>query len=761
MYKSNRKTLLLLIAMIGAVAVVMLRQYIFGDRCFVFQDIGSDTSYLYIAQYSGIIRHLQNGDFSFWDFQNGFGTNMFLYNMTNPALMIVYVIGALFGSEIVPYLMVYVYLAELILSGVCAYLFLSMFRFREDVKLVSALIYAFNGFILVWGQHYQFGILCILLPLELMMTERFLRSPKKWKGLVAMTVVLVFNSMYTAYMILLFTGCYVLVRELRDRKSPAAYVKRVIHAALVMVLGVGIAGVSLIPSAMAIAKVSDRLSNGGDTSVLSLLTQLYPRDYFVTLLNRMILPTARGVNIYNGYGNYYEGPCLFFTTLFLFLAVQYVFLLPGTKLSKRQKGIHVLVLAAGVSGIVFPYLGVIMNAFVKEFTRFFFLYMIYFAYISAFALQEIIVEKRLSLIGLLISLAFLLRFSAVLFLATNLSNGKTSIALTVFSGMLIGLLLLLLSGKTKHIRIGKQIPEKAAYTAFLVIIGINIYAGAWRNVNANSMTELMHSRLAVQKNGSYFQNMYDTDTLDAIDWLKENDTSFYRIEKMYQTTYAMDSVIQGYESVSTYNSTLNGNLRSYIQQYWGLLNFKDLNHFGIIAENGYLQTDQMELTGVKYVLRHKNDPDVPGYTAIKTVGSVEILEDTAVDQIASYYSGMEPVENAAEAVYDLRDKNADISMEHPENDGRVEAVVTAAEDGVLFAAIPYEAGWSVEVDGKSVDRIQMNTGFTGVSLTKGTHSVVYTYRAPGLFAGKVVTIMFALLFFVLCGVEKRHSGNDQ
>ena len=101
-YISTEKQAPLLVVLLLLVSAVFIyRRFIFGDELWVFVglDIGSDTVQQYLQHYHTIVNHIREGTFTFWDFNNGFGTNMFNLNMTAPALVVVYALGVLFGPE--------------------------------------------------------------------------------------------------------------------------------------------------------------------------------------------------------------------------------------------------------------------------------------------------------------------------------------------------------------------------------------------------------------------------------------------------------------------------------------------------------------------------------------------------------------------------------------------------------------------------------------------------------------------------------------
>ena len=49
----------------------------------------------YVMHYQTIINHVRDGNLSFWDFNNGFGTNLFQLNLFDPTLDLLYLTGIL------------------------------------------------------------------------------------------------------------------------------------------------------------------------------------------------------------------------------------------------------------------------------------------------------------------------------------------------------------------------------------------------------------------------------------------------------------------------------------------------------------------------------------------------------------------------------------------------------------------------------------------------------------------------------------------
>ena len=113
----NIWAVLILAAAVTATCLVVFHEYVFGNRIMAFFDAGSDTIQQYVPQYASIVNMLRNGTFSLWNSSEGFGVNMFLLNMTNPALVVLYICSYFFGTEQMLYMLVYLYIGEILLAG--------------------------------------------------------------------------------------------------------------------------------------------------------------------------------------------------------------------------------------------------------------------------------------------------------------------------------------------------------------------------------------------------------------------------------------------------------------------------------------------------------------------------------------------------------------------------------------------------------------------------------------------------------------------
>lgn len=77
------------------------------------------------------------------------------------------------------------------------------------------------------------------------------------------------------------------------------------------------------------------------------------------------------------------------------------------------------------------------------------------------------------------------------------------------------------------------------------------------------------------------------------------------------------------------------------------------------------------------------------------------------------------------------------------------------QDGYLITSIPYDSGFEIQIDGKTVKAEKVNTAFLGCKVNAGDHDVVITYHAPGLAAGKIMSLIGMIGFMILFLVEYR------
>ncbi len=92
-------------------------------------------------------------------------------------------------------------------------------------------------------------------------------------------------------------------------------------------------------------------------------------------------------------------------------------------------------------------------------------------------------------------------------------------------------------------------------------------------------------------------------------------------------------------------------------------------------------------------------------------------------------------------------------------DTLLEGEVTAEKAGTLFTSIPYDAGWTVTVDGKIQPVRKLFDTFIGVELTEGVHTISFSYEPEGFRMGIWITLGSVLLLLLIMVCKKAlHIG---
>lgn len=90
-------------------------------------------------------------------------------------------------------------------------------------------------------------------------------------------------------------------------------------------------------------------------------------------------------------------------------------------------------------------------------------------------------------------------------------------------------------------------------------------------------------------------------------------------------------------------------------------------------------------------------------------------------------------------------------------DNYIEGTITAEEGQIMFTSIPYESGWTVEVDGEEVEPVELISAFIGIPLSAGTHTVTMKYTPPGFTVGVVLLILGIGAIIVLYMYDRKHN----
>ena len=176
-------------------------------------------------------------------------------------------------------------LLRLYFVGLAFLAFSHQFKFSRFSQLIGSLTYTFTAYTFYVGMHHPFFLLpMIWFPLLCWAIERVLRG-HSWLPLSVITAVVIMSNFYFAYLLALGSLIYAFVRfwaRKREHAEMRSFVQLLWRLAVAALLGVGMAGIILVPTLLAMlhaTRASFNFANG-------LLT--YPINYYVNLPNRLL-----------------------------------------------------------------------------------------------------------------------------------------------------------------------------------------------------------------------------------------------------------------------------------------------------------------------------------------------------------------------------------------------------------------------------------------------------------------------------------------
>jgi uncharacterized membrane protein YfhO len=93
--------------------------------------------------------------------------------------------------------------------------------------------------------------------------------------------------------------------------------------------------------------------------------------------------------------------------------------------------------------------------------------------------------------------------------------------------------------------------------------------------------------------------------------------------------------------------------------------------------------------------------------------------------------------------------------------GGFSATFSSDKSSLVFFSVPWEGGWSAEVDGKPAEIVKVNVGFMAVRVPAGTSKIRFYYKTPGLVVGAVATAGGILLFVFYYFVTRRYDRGQK
>ncbi len=563
-YKNNPQKLMFHLFFLGAL-IIIYHSCIFGENTFLFinPDINADTYNNYYSIYTFIVNMIKENGFSFFSYSIGFGTNVFsvIAYLFDPFSIVPIFTGITFGTEYIANSFIYMHLLKIIAAAIIAFYYLSILKFSKSSCYIGAFIYSLSGFIISVGQHYAFGTIPVLLIFLLYAYERALKYDKGY-WLISISVVLILiTSIYFAYMVGIFFLIYILIRPIfvLENCNNAIYFKRLVPFVISGIIGILLSAVVVFPTAFTIVGLSGRVSSDSSlfSSIISSFSFSSVKDIFLYYGKFLSDNIWGSPNNFFLPSNHFEYPHYFMSVLFVLLLPQFIFITIKRKLPTLKKlllFVVVLLVIFATTNTFFPFL---FNVFVGPIYRWTYILCPLFILLIAYTLDEIVKNKNMSK-TLNISMFALVNLFCIGVFHFFSANVSTFVILNILvSTGIIALILNYLGSNSNK----KSIKYKAAIPVLVIAVLVNISTDAYIVMNQNRVYTTQDDLDNLIFNEDHTTLLDETKDLEG--------DNFYRLDHTLDLNLPIGtySPILNYRSISLYNSYLNGNTKTYVNNF--------------------------------------------------------------------------------------------------------------------------------------------------------------------------------------------------
>ncbi len=543
-----------------------------------FSILMADMRYQFVDYFGYMKQIFFSNDDYFYSFSKTFGGDMAglaAYYCNTPFLIFLLFVP----NDLLPGGILVMMTLMLGFIGLTFNIFLNEIYGSRYTSLIFSTAYAFMGYLMGYFNCTQYYFNIIMLPLIMLGIYRIVKNERISILYTIAQALSVFSSYYIGYMICIFSICffiYLYFTVNTDIKKPADiknHLKSVWIYIGTSVVGVLMASVSLLCAVISLRGQSSRkhipLSLKGNFNITEIFSGLYS--------------TAFHGNVSDGLPLIYSG-----VIAFAFIILFYL----GRSASRREKILSALVFAFLILGFYIDFLNVMWHGFSYPIgfpyrNSFLFSFMVLFLAYKSFLMLD---KTRVSWV--IASLCIYVIYSLYMGVIKNENVGMRQIIITGIYLMIIYALI--------HLYIkGKANTRRYIMPAFLFLALVDLSYNAYVSVNAYFPDKEEDTTITIQA----FKDFVD-ETTAITDHIKEEDPSFYRLEKLYRRSNN-DAMLIGYNGLSHFSSCETQQAMNFLAS----LGFRNNGNWAFYGEGSTSFADCF--MGMKYLLSQYDETPKP------------------------------------------------------------------------------------------------------------------------------------------------------
>lgn len=608
----------MLLCLMLFISVVLYWNFIVYKNIYIFNDIGGDTHAIYWPVYKYIVTHIRQGNLSWWSFNFGIGTSILSYGelIFDPFNIIL----LLMPIRYLHYGILIVSILKIFCAGIIFYLYILKIGVKEYAALIVSLAWAFSGYIILWGQHYQFATMIVLFSFIMLAYEYWFQDNNKLL-LVLSIGLLAMNSPYWMYMVSIYLFIYSIFRYLYTYEFKLNdYVKYMFNFFTEYILGLGVGCILFLPRCYLLLN-SPRINN-----INFKIPLLWDRFSFFSALTRVFSNNLIGTYDYFGASDYY-GILILSSTILSVLITPQIYLY----LKNKNKKVFVANSLLFITLLIFPFASVAFNGFKTITTRWTFIMIFSLLIALGKALQNIFELKPINvklLINTVIIDISVLSFSIFyVCLKTRIGIDKNLILYVI--GQVLVIILFFIMYLQLFVYFSKNKEKKyIKYITILLVVELVI-------INYPTVNR----RIEFTSNYITNKNGYLDSSNDSIKYINNTDKGFFRVDKDYMSVFLNDGIFQNYKGLKSYNSLNAPSYVQFVENVGGTFLGGYYNYILGFDDRLKVQT----LLGVKYILS-KNNIAPLGYEKVKSFNNINLYRNNYFLPLGVTYDSFIPLD---------------------------------------------------------------------------------------------------------------------
>ena len=784
-----------LFSLIALIIFFVFKDFILFKKIYLFKDSGGDSI---VSQYPfsySLADYIVKEGFPKWSFNVGMGQNIFPLGLVDPFFFFTISIG----KNYVYYTLFFAEIFKIFLAGLFFYLFLKKIITSNYTAIIGGVLYSFSGYIILGGQWTIFSTSAVYVALFLYSFENLYQDNNWILFPISIFLIASFQPFYL-YLIGLFLVIYIIFRLFEaNEKEPKKIFDLFVKLVFLGVIGVAMSSFFFI-NGLQIMLGSPRVS--GDASYFNYLISKSifgleglecGETHYLTALMRFFSCDILGSGSkFKGWYNYLEAP-LFYCGLISLVSLPHFLSLPD----KRKKILYFVFIFTFIFPVIFPFFRYSFWLFTGNYYRIFsFFVAIVILLIGLKGIDNIDFKSKTDIKITGVTLLLLLFFLYYPYKNARIIDKNIRDIVAVFL-ITYSILVYLIQFKT--------IKNIVKFILLSVIIIELIY---FSNITVNKRPVILGKEIS-QKVG------YNDFTVNAVKFLKLNDKAFFRINKDYSSGMAElksinDAEAQEYYGTPSYHGfnqlnyikffeeleIMERNNKEQIRWNRGLVGWPLLHSFAsikyalskdqkpILLNYGYYPNYPFTSFGDVIVLKNKfalplgftyeNYISLKDFKTLARNQKMYVLYKAVVidDRVYNDFGNLAKLNiSNVPKIYSFKEYSDDIKLlnkdtlnisEHGQN--KIAGTINIDKDKMLFFSIPFDKGWNIKVDGKSVNTMMVNIGFIGVPIEKGLHNIELSFTPLYFYTGAAISLIAVFLFICLISYkylrDRKIAGNS-